>query len=341
MDILVTLPDRQRGTQTFFSDELAGRLEGLGTVEWNNSESNLTPDELIDHLEGVDVCMTGWGSPCIDREILQSVEDCQLELVTHIGGSVAAVVTDYAYDTDVAVCSANDVMAKFVGEYLIAGALTALRSFPSFHADMMAGKWDRDNERVDTLFDKTVGFVGLGTIGKNFLDHLQSFDVNVIIYDPYIAEEDLAEWEAAELAGLEDVLTRSDLVSIHVSKTEETVHLMDEQRLGLLPDGCLLINAARGAIVDTEALLDELRTGRISAVLDVYEHKKLEPDSELREIDNVVLTPHMAGSAIRHPLTAAMINEVERFARDDPLQHRIPYEQFELMTRPWIHADKV
>ncbi|QLH82013.1 hydroxyacid dehydrogenase [Halosimplex pelagicum] len=340
MDILVTLPDRTRGIQTFFSDEQMNQLEGFGSVDWNETESNFEPNELAARLEGVDVCVTGWGSPRIDREILESIDDLQLELVTHIGGSVASVVSDYVYDSDIAVCSANDVMAKFVGEYLLAATLTRLRDFPRFDADMKAGKWNRDNERVDTLFDKTVGFVGLGSIGEHFLEHLRSFDVDVLVYDPYITEDRLSDWTFAELADLDETLSRSNVVSIHASKTEETIHLMDEQRLGQLSDGCLFINAARGAIVDTEALIDELRTDRISAVLDVYEHKTLDADSELRDMDNVVLTPHMAGSAIRQPFTAAMIDEIERFSRDTALQHKIPHEQFELMTKPWIHADE-
>lgn len=335
MDILVTLPQGELRRELIPSD-LRSRLERLGTVTWNPSDGQFSPESLSERLSGVDACITGWGTPTLDAEVLADADDIQF--VGHVGGSVASIGSPALFDRNVAVCSGNAEMAPFVAEGILTYVLAALRDVSALDAEMKAGQWPSDRGRIETLFDRTVGFVGLGAVGRNLLDVLSPFDVRVLVYDPYVSDDALASYERAERADLDTVLSTSSVVSVHASLTEETVHLLDASRLERLPDGALLVNAARGPIVDEDALVEELRTGRLSAALDVYEEEPLPADAELRSLDGVLLQPHEAGAPTGHRLAEAVVGELERFARDEPLANPISRERYERMTNDALTA---
>lgn len=338
MNVLVTIPEGDT-RETLVPQELRDRLDELGDVTWNPRSRQFTPTELQNRLETIDILISGWGCPLLDGTMLANADD--LELVVHVGGSVGAFATHDLYDRGVTVCSAIRVMGQFVAEGVLAYVLAALRDVPAHDAELAAGEWNQDHRRTETLFETTVGFVGLGTVGQALLRLLDPFDVDVLVYDPYVAENALTEFENARLVDLDATLTKSTIVSVHAAKTPETIGLLDAERLAQLPDDALLVNAARGAIVNEAALIAELRTGRISAALDVFETEPLPADSELRSLDNAVLGPHVAGSPTRERMAAAMFEEVARFAADEPLEHVIPREQFEHMTDDRLSADDV
>ena len=332
MHILVTDPSA-RDNDDLYPPAVRDRLEALGDVEWNDTGEQYSATELRDRLEGIDVCVTGWGVPTLTEDVLETADS--LQLVAHVGGSVASVASDALYERGIAVCSANHVMAPFVAEGVLTYILSALRSVPQLDHELKGGEWPTDRKfRSETLFDATLGLVGLGEVGKNLLPLLEPFDVTVNVYDPYLSAGDLEEYPFATLTDLDTALNTADVVSIHASKTPETYHMLDAEKLALVPDGCLLVNTARGAIVDEAALVEELESGRISAALDVYEIEPLPEDHPLRDRDNAVLGPHMAGSPSRWRLADAVVTEIERFAHGDSLEHAVPRERFELMTHP-------
>lgn len=334
--ILVTIPEGDT-RQTLVPADLRNRLEGLGDVTWNPRARQFSPDELRDRLRGTDVLVTGWGCPTLGGTVLSDADD--LQLVVHVGGSVAAYATPELFERDITICSAIRVMGRFVAEGILAYALAALREVPALDAELEAGEWNGDRRRTETLFEKRVGFVGLGTVGRALLDLLDPFGVEVLVYDPYVSATELDEYEHARLADLDATLAESAVVSVHAAKTPETIHMLDADRLARLPDDSLLVNAARGALIDEEALVAELKTGRISAALDVFETEPLPSDSELRSLDNVVLGPHVAGAPTRERMAAAMFEEIERFVADDPLEHTISRQRFELMTDDRLVTD--
>lgn len=336
MEILVTIP--QGGLQElFFPPARRDRLESLGSVDWNAQDQQFTPAEFAERLQGIDVCITGWGTPTLDASVLRDATD--LALVTHVGGSVATIGSQALYDAGVQVCSANAVMAKFVAEALLGYFLADLRDIPAFDATVKAGGWDAETAQPRSLYGATVGFVGLGAVGRDLLPLLEPFGVDVVLYDPYVSDEEVAEYDAVDRTDLETTLSSADVVSIHAPKTEETLHMIDADRLAQLSDGALLVNAARGAIIDEQALVSELRSGRIAAVLDVFVEEPLPEDSPLRGLDNVILQPHVAGHPARHHMPDAIIDEIERFSRDDPLQHGVPRARFEGMTKDFLTPD--
>ncbi|WP_435320909.1 hydroxyacid dehydrogenase [Haloarchaeobius sp. TZWSO28] len=331
MRILVTAPGARQNDQLYPPD-VRNRLETLGEVVWNETGTQYSNSELRDRLRGVDVCITGWGAPTLTAETL--VEADSLELVAHVGGSVGDVASDALYEQEVTVCSANHVMAPFVAEGILAAVLSSLRDLSQLDDAMKGGDWPSNRKRrSETLYDATLGFVGLGAVGRNLLSHLEPFDVTVNLYDPYVSADDLADVPWVSLTDLEGALAGADVVSIHAARTPETVHMLDREMLAKLPDGSLLVNAARGAIVDEEALVAELGSGRIAAALDVYEDEPLPEEHPLRDQENALLAPHVAGSPCRRYLADAVVSDIERYSRGEPLENPISRERFELMTR--------
>ncbi|MEF8853681.1 MAG: hydroxyacid dehydrogenase [Haloarculaceae archaeon] len=329
MDILVTIPEGEL-RETFFPDRLRERLESLGTVAWNDSTENLDEPGLREQVPGVDVLVTGWGSPRVTADVLAAADD--LELVAHTGGSVADYVSEAVYDAGISVVSANDVMAEFTAEHALALILSDLRAVPDLDRGMGFGEWAGDDTAVRTLFGRDVGLVGLGTVGRTLLDLLEPFDAAVSVYDPYVDPPDLADAPHAELADLDAALD-SSVVSVHAARTEETVGMIDADRLARVPDGALFVNTARAEVVEEEALFEAVAAGRIRCALDVYHEEPLAPDDEWRQLDGALLTPHVGGSQIRPPLTEAVLDGIERFQHGDPLEGEIPREQWATMTR--------
>jgi phosphoglycerate dehydrogenase-like enzyme len=337
MNILVTIP--QGGLQEeFFPPERRERLESLGTVDWNETTEQFNPVELAERLEGVDVCVTGWGTPTFDESVVENAD--ALELVAHVGGSVRSIGSHALYDAGVSVCSANAVMAEFVAEGILGYILAGLRDIPGHDATIKSGGWERDDVSPGSLFGATVGFVGLGAVGRTLLELLDPFDVEVLLYDPYVSADELAAYDAVELTDLETTLRSSRVVSIHAPKTEETIGMLDADRLGQLSDGALLVNAARGEIIDQDDLVAELETGRFSAVLDVYRTEPLPVESRLRDLENAILQPHVAGHPSRYHIPDTILDEVARFAGGEPLEHAIPRRRFEGMTNDQLTVDQ-
>jgi phosphoglycerate dehydrogenase-like enzyme len=173
-------------------------------------------------------------------------------------------------------------------------------------------------------FGKTVGIVGASRIGRRVIELLRPFQLDVLVSDPYL-DADAARRLGVDRRELDELLAASDVVSLHAPALPSTRHMIDARRLALLRDGATLINTARGSLVDQDALVAELASGRIDAVLDVTEPEVLPPDSPLYELPNVVLTPHIAGALgveLRR-LGDAAIDEIERYAAGEPFAHQV------------------
>ena len=184
MKILVTLP-KDDNFDRFFPLKLIRRLEAVGEVFWNPSSRQLSVTELTDALADTEVCLTGWHVPRLDHDLLQRAD--RLRLVAHLGGTVAPVASESLYGRGVRVCSGNSVMAKVVAEAILGYFLCGLRNVVHFDRSLHDGPgWSREIERCRSLFGGTVGFVGLGTVGRALLDLLRPFGVTVLVYDPYL-----------------------------------------------------------------------------------------------------------------------------------------------------------
>jgi D-3-phosphoglycerate dehydrogenase len=308
------------------------KLKKMGKVVFNDTDKPFSRNDLIDAVKDVDICLTDWQCAAFSPEVLHHAP--RLKLIAHAGGSVANIASDRVYEREIKVCSANDIMAKYVAEGAFAYMLAGLRLIPQHDRRMKNRQlWNKMTMESGSLFGAKLGLIGLGTVGGFLLDLLKPFEVSVKLYDPYINRDFLQKFPNVELAPLEVVLAWGSIISVHASLTPETYHLLDQRRISQMKDGALFINTARGKIVDEQALTQQLSDGRIRAVLDVYEKEPPNEDSRLRELDNVILMPHMAAAPSREEMTFAMIEEIERFMLGKDLKREVTFEKYKLMTR--------
>lgn len=318
---------------TYFPAGLMERLEKLGNVVYNPKDMPLTEDELAIAVGDVDACLTHWGCPAFTEKVLDSAK--HLQLIAHAAGSVGDLVMEQVYQRGIKVCSANRILAKYVAEGVLADFLAGLRLIPQLDRAMKNRLSDERKALASrSLYGAKIGLVGLGTIGFYLLDLLNPFDARIKVYDPYLSLAALAGYPNVELcSSLDEVLMWGDIVSLHASLTPETRGLMSAEKLKLIRDGALFVNTARGAIVDESALLHELQQGRINAVLDVFQTEPLPLESHLRDLENTILLPHVAGITSREQMSYAIVEEIDRYSKGEPLLHEISVEKFLLMTK--------
>lgn len=273
-------------------------------------------------LPEVEVLITGWGAPVVDRDVLRRLP--RLRAVVHSAGSVKGFLDLAVWDAGVQVSTAAEANAVPVAEFTLATVILASKRFARHQAAYRASGRKRSRDEVGLehgSYGCTVGVVGASRIGRRVIDLLRALDVTVLVSDPFL-DEDAARQVGAELVELPDLLRRSHIVTLHAPATPQTRHLIDERALELMRDGSVLINTARGSLVDTAALERHAGSGRLDAYLDVTDPEPLPADSPLFRMPNVVVTPHIAGSmgneVLRLGRTA--VEEVERLAAGRPLR---------------------
>lgn len=331
MKILVTLP-LGYVRDTFFTPKLIEKIESMGEVVWNQSKEQYSNEELSEKLKDVDICITGWGTKCLDKEVLETAE--KLKLVAHTAGSVAGIVSDYLYEKDIKVISGNWVFAESVAEGVIAYILCSLRELVFYDNEVKQGRWRDGTFFNESILDQCVGLVGFGAVAKYLVKFLKPFRCRIKVYDPYADDKIFIE-HGVEKATLEEVFSTCKIISLHVPKTPDTYHMIDKRFLSMIKDGTLLVNTSRGSVIDEQALVEELEKGRFKAALDVYEVEPLSVDSKLRSMKNVLTIPHMGGPTIdrREATTMELLTDIEGFLRGEGLKFNISKAYAQAMTK--------
>jgi D-3-phosphoglycerate dehydrogenase len=183
-----------------------------------------------------------------------------------------------------------------VASHTILLLLAWVRKLIPLHNHLVAGRWRRDLQPpVNRIYGETLGLVGFGHIGREVARRARGFDLRILAHDPFVSPEVAAE-HGAELVELDDLLRRSDYVSLHAPAADQTRHLIGDRELGLMKPSAAIFNTARGDLIDEAALHRALVERRIAgAGLDVFEQEPAAPDNPLIGLDNVILTPHAAG----------------------------------------------
>lgn len=285
-------------------------------------------------LRGVTVAITGWGTPPLSQELLADLPE--LRLIAHTAGSIRHLVPLEMVGPRLRVSHAAAIIADAVAEFTALAMLNELRRAREIDAEMKGGApWPspRGPQPPRLLGGRTVGLIGAGRVGMAVMRLLAPFGCRVLLYDPLVRAEQ-AESLGAEPRDLSDVLRLSDLISLHAPVLPETRGMIGATELSLMRDGALLVNTARAVLVDEPALRNELRSGRLRAALDVFWQEPLALDDELRRLPNVSLSPHVAGhtSDTWARQGDAMVDEVARFLRHEPLQYEITADMIETMA---------
>lgn len=306
--------------QMFDSGQLK-QLRALAAVDTERTVHDLTAIPASDLAE-VEVLITGWGSRTVDAETLDRMP--LLRAIVHTAGTVRHVVSEAAWERaergDLVITSATEANAVPVAEFTLAHVLLAgKRSLAQEH------RYRRQRRPVPAAqssaaignYGAVVGLIGASRIGILVAEHLRGFDLEVLITDPYVGAERIAALGATKVEP-EELYSRSDVVSLHAPDVPATRGMVSRDLLALMPDGATFINTARPALVDLDALREEVVSGRLAAVLDV--HDDLAADDPLWDAPLATITPHIAGSQGRelHRMGAAAIEEVRRLSAGEP-----------------------
>lgn len=298
----------------FESLRLPWPIEPFGPVD-TVREASGTPDQLVEALGDAEVVATQM-APFTEEVFARCPK---LRFVGVCRGGPVNVDLAAATEAGVLVTYAPGRNAAAAAEFAIGMILAAARTIPTSDAELKAGQWRGDYYAYDNagveLDGSTVGLVGCGAIGKIVARVLTAFGARVLVADPVMTPEDAAE-HGVELVNLETLLRRSSVVSLHARLTPETHHLLNADNLALLPEGAVLVNTARGDLLDYSPLPEMLRSGRLRALaVDVYDIEPPPRDWPLFDAPNVITTPHLAGATMRTAHRAADIvaGELSRF----------------------------
>ncbi|GAA0650843.1 hydroxyacid dehydrogenase [Streptomyces thermocarboxydovorans] len=319
---------------------LAARLFDEATLRRLTALAELNPDLVVDDfttpaaeraLRETEVIVSCWGCPPLTPAVLDRAP--RLRAVVHAAGSVKQHITEACWRRGIQVSSAAWANALPVAEYTVAFVLLSgkevLRVREDYRARRAAHDWLAACSGAGN-YRRTVGIVGASRIGRRVLELLRPHDLDLLLHDPYLPPGE-AERLGATAVELDELCSRSDVVSVHAPELPSTRHMLNRERLALMRTGATLINTSRGSLIDQRALTEELVAGRLCAVLDVTEPAVLPPDSPLYDLPNVVLTPHIAGSLGNelHRLAAAAADELERYVTGLPFAHPVTEEEWE------------
>lgn len=308
-----------------FTEAQWARLDALVDIDDREPLGTFDDDRAARLLADAEIIIGHWGCPTLDTTALALAPE--LRLLAYGAGSVKerGTVTNDVFARGVLVTSAAAGNAVPVAEYTLAVILLANKGV------FVTREWMRSPGSVSVRrprplgnYAKRIGIVGASHVGRLVIDLLRPFELEVVVTDPYLTAAEAAALGVGRVE-LDELLRTSDIVSLHVPLLPVTEGMIGSEELAAMKEGAVLINTARGKVVDTDALVAELATGRISAVLDVTDPEPLGGDSPLLSMPNAFVTPHIAGTqgSEMARLGDLVIEEVERFCAGDPPRYPV------------------
>ncbi|WP_419924152.1 hydroxyacid dehydrogenase [Candidatus Poriferisocius sp.] len=314
-----------------FGDADLNRLRALGPL-LKSDPIGAWDDEANTVLAEAEVIIGHWGCPPLDAAMLDRAP--QLGLFAYAAGTVKMTLTDAVWDRGIRVTSGANANAEPVAEFTLAAVLFAnkgvlWRRGPADYSAMSAL-----GDRQWGNYGRTVGIVGASLIGRRVIELLRQFPhLKVALYDPYVTPEEAALLGVDKLE-LDELCAEADVLSIHAPALPETMHMIGPTQLSALPDGATVINTARGPLIDHEALMPHLESGRLYAILDVTDPEPLPEDSPLLEMPNVWISPHLAGSQGTElaRMTDNVIEEICRWSACEPALNEVTRDRLATMA---------
>ena len=263
-------------------------------IEQGGPDAVPLPGELTRDVDLFDMLVVQFAP--VGRRLLAEMP--ALKIIGVLRGGTENVDVAHATERRIAVLNTPGRNARAVAECTIGLMLSEVRNIARSHAMLKEGRWTREfpNSRaIPELNEKTVGLIGYGAVGQLVAHYLRAFGSRILAFDPYFQGDPAG----AELVELPVLLGQSDIVSLHARLTDETHHLIGRDELTLMKETAILVNTARSALVDESALLDALsRKSIMGAAIDVFDHEPIPADHPLLRLDNVTITPHLAGSTM-------------------------------------------
>ncbi len=332
--VLVTLPEKYYGnvlTQEHLKD-----LERVAKVTLRPDIPRADEDALIAALEeaDADIILTGWQSPKVTMKVHRAWP--KLKLMAHTSGGVRPYIEKEVIEDGVILTNWGTSTSRSTAEGAFAMTLAILRNYQNMPFWMRIDKlyWETPGRPDEGLFEQRVGLHGLGAIAQEYVRFIAPFGCSVMAYSPHCPDEVFERLGVKRATSLEQLYSSNRIISCHAAMTEANYHIVNANILALIEDGGYFINTGRGGVVDTEALIAELKSGRISAALDVFETEPLEADSPLRQLENCFVVPHRAGPTPdrRVDMGANAVKNILRFISGEELDSLVSPRKYDLMT---------
>ncbi len=293
------------------------------------SKEKYTKKWLLKNIKEAEICITGWGSIPFDEEVLKEAK--KLKILFHSAGSVRGLY-DKAVRKNIRMVSNTWVNAIPVAEFALGAILSGLKGVHYYQERFhKLGKkaWGRDLSSSKGYYQTTVGIIGLGCVGHKLVDLLKNFDFKVLVYSrPFTLEK--ANKLNVEKVNLEELMSRSDAVVLAAPNLPQNRHMINANLLSLMKDKAIFINIARGALVNENALIKELKRGRITAFLDVTDPEPPKENSPFYNLKSCILTPHIAGSLGNecYRFGKATVKEIKKYLNGESLKGEISEKNF-------------
>lgn len=279
---------------------------------------------MLGAVARADVILGDWTHELdVDAALLDRARRCLAVLQPTAGTD--GIDLEHAAALGIPVANAPGTNDRAVAEWTVMAILALLKDVWRYHAGVLAGRWDMLSAEVHELGDRTVGILGLGRIGQAVAARLAPFELRRLVYaDAVGAPASVERRLGVERVSVDELCSVSEALTIHVPLLSSTVGLLDGRRIGLLPVGAVIVNAARGPVIEESALCEALDSGHVrGAALDVFSVEPLPLDSPLRGRSNVLLSPHLAGSTseARHRMISSALRNLDRVLRGGAPEH--------------------
>ena len=306
-------------------------MEKFAEIRHTGTEDPADRNEMKRLLSGADACITSWEVAPLSADIVSSA--ASLKAVVHMGGSVKRLVSDELFEKGVRVFGASPVLAETVAETALGFMIIGMKKGWEIAAAVRDGGWrEYPCWPPRELRGKTVGIIGASQVGRHVIKLLKLFKVEILVYDPFLSREDEKLLNVRSVK-LSELAAESDVISLHAPVNANTKQILNSDIFKVMKDNALIVNTARGALIDEPALIKELSSGRFYAVLDVSDPEPPVMDSPLRKLSNVTLFPHFAGCIDDcSDMSLRAAEELRRyFSGEDPL-YEITREMFDRIS---------
>ena len=323
--------------EQLFPAQVRDALSAFADPIYNPRDGRLTAEHLAAQIGDCQALITGWGSPQLVSSVLEAAS--KLQIVSHAAGSVKSLLPEPAsefFRRGLRMCCATPMMSRYVAELTLCLAIASLRRVSQFREELKGSDlwWGTYSPLYpDTLIGQRVGMVGLGLITWEFVRLLKPFGCELWCYSKH-GDRERAAAEGIKMVELDDLLRECPVICLFAAVRPDTIGMISRERLKLIQDGSVIVNAARGILIDEAALIDELKTGRLWAGLDVTYPEPPAADNPLRNLPNVLLTPHVGGPTPSRywEMAASAVEDLRRYFAGEPLLGEVTEKRLEGMA---------
>ena len=331
----ILIPVRSIYRADLLPEQVINTLGEFAEIEIVVDPAELSRDEYARLFANKDGVLSTWNTPLIDSQVLEQANE--LKIISHAGGEVRPFISPeiLSLKPDLVLCNASNVMSKPVAEHILCVTLACLRNLFYLRQWVKEDEnwWEYDKSKNVSLLEKKVGIVGLGQIAWEFIKLVRPFDVELWVFSRHLSDQEAAR-EGLRKSSLEEIFSSCDVITISAASVLQNRLLIDARLLGMIKPGAVLVNNARGMLIDEPALIRELETGRFSAAIDVTDPAPPAADNRLRHLNNVLLTPHIGGptQAQRIWMVNEAVDNLKAFFQGGTVRGIIDKKRFSYMA---------